>query len=41
MKMTKNSWPVETPQIDTLEGSDKVISSMINHYLPLKFLGQK
>ena len=41
--MTKNTWPVETPQTDepTKEGSDQVISSMINRYLALEILGPK
>ena len=36
--MTENSWRVETP---TKEGSNQVISSMINRYLALEFLGPK
>ena len=37
MKMTKSSWPVETPQIDITY----IISSMINRYLALEILGAK
>ena len=37
MKMTKNSWPVETPQINITY----IISFMINRYLTLEILGAK
>ena len=37
MKMTKNSWPVERPQINITY----IISSTLNRYLALEIFGTK